>query len=303
MEKTDVKFDKALFLYNGNAGNDELKWKLAKTLPVLAEGIRDLRVVMTSSAEEAVYVCRKHSKEVDLLIILGGDGTVHQCINSISGLTHRPVLAILPGGTSNDFSRMLGMPQDLEQAAAALLEGEVMNIDVGTENERYFLNFWGIGLVAETSRNIDAEQKRNLGVLSYFMSTIRTVNQAEPFYYKIVADGATYEDEAVLVIVLNGKFLGTREVPIPSIQADDGLLDVLVVKTSTLASFRELLSIRNPNADMERFRELEHFQAKEVNITTQASKEADMDGELVGATPANISILPHHLQIIGFSQQ
>ncbi|MFC2947796.1 diacylglycerol/lipid kinase family protein [Virgibacillus sediminis] len=300
MDNTAVKYEKALFIYNGNAGNEELKWKLSQTLPLLSEGIRELRVVKSRSAEESVRICRDYSREVDLLIILGGDGTVHQCINSIAELDQRPVVAVLPGGTSNDFSRMLGIPQDLEEAAGAILAGEVLDIDVGKAEDRYFLNFWGIGLVAETSRNIDADQKKNLGVLSYFMSTLRTVNQTEPFSYEIIADGGKkYEDEAVLIIVLNGKYLGTRELPIPTIQADDGLLDVLVIKTSTLATFRELLSIRNPHTDLEDFTELEHFQAKDLRIATPASKEADMDGELEGATPAHIAILPGHLRMIG----
>ncbi|MFT8225183.1 hypothetical protein, partial [Streptococcus agalactiae] len=68
--------------------------------------------------------------------------------------------------------------------------------------------FWGIGLVSEVSNNIDAEEKAKLGKIGYYLSTIRTVKNAETFPVKITYDGQVYEDEAVLVMVGNGEYLG-----------------------------------------------------------------------------------------------
>lgn len=295
-------YDKALFLYNGNAGANDMEQKLTQTLPVLAKAIRELTVIQTTSVEEAKRTCVIFAEDVDLLIILGGDGTVHACINSIAALENRPVVAILPGGTSNDFSRMLQMPQNLKQAANAIINGEIVDIDLGKSDDNYFLNFWGIGLVSEASQNINEDQKNNLGVLSYFMSTIRSVNQAEPFHYEVHADESKYAGEAVMILVLNGKFIGTRELPIPSIAPNDGKLDVLIVKNSTLASFRELLSMSNPNIDAEQLNELDYFQASDLKVTTDSHMDIDTDGEISETTPAEIRLLPGYVRMVRGSE-
>lgn len=293
-----MKYEKGLFVYNGNAGNGNMEQKLSQTLPVLATVIKQLTVIQTKSIQEAKRIFEKYAAKVDIMIILGGDGTLHECINSIAPLNERPVIAILPGGTCNDFSRLLNMPQNLHQAAEAIASGDVVDIDVGKTSEKYFLNFWGIGLVSDTSLNIDEEQKQNLGILSYFMSTLRTVNQAEPFSYKIDADNAQYEGEGILILILNGRFIGTRELPLPTVNANDGKLDVLVIKNSTLASFRELLSLNRAETNSKQLTELTHVQAKSVSIATSDEKAVDMDGEIDGITPAEITALKSHVKMV-----
>ncbi|PAV30695.1 diacylglycerol kinase [Virgibacillus profundi] len=291
-------YSRGLFLYNGNLEKNDLDKKLARTLPILSQRVKELTVIQTATIEEAKNVCRGFADQIELLIILGGDGTVHECINSLATLENKPAIAILPGGTANDFSRMLHMPQNLQAAAHAIVEGDIVDIDLGKADDQYFLNFWGIGLVSETSKNIDDDQKKSLGVLSYFMSTLKTVGQAELFSYEIIADDMTYDGEAVMILVLNGKFLGTKELPIPKVSPTDGKLDVLIVKNSNLASFRELLSMNNPELDADGLTELTHLQVEAIKIKADKSKVIDMDGEMNGTTPSEITILPNHLQMI-----
>ncbi|WP_077324369.1 YegS/Rv2252/BmrU family lipid kinase [Virgibacillus siamensis] len=293
-----MKYEKALFIFNGNEDDTNMRQNLSEILPVLSTNIKELTTIRTMSLEELKDTCVNFAQEVELIIVLGGDGTLHECINSISPLEKRPVLAILPGGTCNDFSRTLNMPQNPRQAAEVLVDGEVVDIDVGFADKRYFLNFWGIGLISETSLNINETQKKNFGVLSYFMSTLKTVNQAESFFYNISGESENHQGEAVMILVMNGNFIGTRKLPIPSLHPSDGLLDVLVIKNSSIASFRELLSMNRPNTDVEQLSEIIHFQASSVQITTEQEMEIDMDGEIDGVTPEAIRILPGHLQMI-----
>ncbi|WP_237648707.1 YegS/Rv2252/BmrU family lipid kinase [Sediminibacillus terrae] len=292
-------FESGLFLYNGNK-KEEVGQDLQQALPVLAKAISNLHVIQTTSLEELQETCKGYASEVDVIIILGGDGTVHECINAIAGLEKRPAVAILPGGTCNDFSRMLGMPQNVRQAAEAIVNGQIRAVDIGQSDSRYFLNFWGIGLVTETSINIDKEQKRRLGVLSYFLSTLRTINQAEPFGYRIKADGEEIEGEAVLIVVLNGKYIGTREIPVSAITPQDGKLDVLIVKNSSLAMFRELMMMNQEDANTEALTELSHVQVNqaEIEVKGQEERQIDMDGEIVDTVPASIRILPSHVNMI-----
>ena len=293
-----AQYETGLFLYNGNAGNNDLEQKLTKTLPTITKAINKLSVVQTKTIEEAKKTCVDHAGTVDIIIILGGDGTLHACINSIAQLEKRPIIGILPGGTCNDFSRMIGTSQNLNQAAEGIAQGEVIDVDLGRSGDDYFLNFWGIGFISEASVNIDSDQKKSFGVLSYYMSTLRTVNQAESFSYQITNETDTYEGEAVLILVLNGRFMGAKELPITTADPSDGKADVLIIKTSNLASFREFLSMNKPTTDPEQLSELIHFQAETLEISTDQAKEVDMDGEVKGTTPASITVLPKHIRMI-----
>ncbi|WLV24044.1 YegS/Rv2252/BmrU family lipid kinase [Aciduricibacillus chroicocephali] len=294
-----VHFEKAVLFYNKIAGDSDVEQKLADTVPILGRVIDELTLISTETESDLQTKCRNMAELVDLMIFLGGDGTVHTAINSIAPLQKRPVIAILPGGTSNDFSRTLNIPQRLSEAAESLAQGKLIPIDVGKSNDDYFLNFWGIGLVSDTSKNVDGNQKESFGVLSYFMSTLKTIREADSFQYEIHADGGVKrEGEAVLVFVLNGCFVGTRRLPINSINPRDGIFDILIARNSNLASLRELMSLKNPDTDVTALTELDYFQARELKIITDSAKDIDMDGEINTRTPSVIQVLPNHLEFL-----
>ncbi|ARI78855.1 YegS/Rv2252/BmrU family lipid kinase [Halobacillus mangrovi] len=293
-----ARYEKGLFIYNGNSDSNELKQGLSQTLHVLTPYFKELKVIQTQSVEELDAVCKGQAAEVDVLFILGGDGTLHECINSLAELEKRPILGVLPGGTCNDFSRVLGIPQNLKQAAEAIMEGEEVSVDAGKTETEYFINFWGIGLVTQTSFNIDEEQKSRLGVLSYFISALKTMGQARPFEFTIDIDGERLEGEAVMILVMNGRFIGTRQVPVPTIDLHDGNMDVLIIKNSNLTLFKELMTMKRPWADEDRFQELHHRQGKEIWIEVDSSQEIDMDGEIKGETPASIKVLNDHFTFL-----
>ncbi|MDI5983050.1 diacylglycerol kinase family protein, partial [Amycolatopsis magusensis] len=101
------------------------------------------------------------------------------------GLEKRPAVAILPGGTCNDFSRTLGIPQQMQKAAQMIVDGVEKKVDLIKAGDRYLLNFWGIGLIADTSNNINDKEKAVLGKISYFTSALRTLQQTDPFHVRI----------------------------------------------------------------------------------------------------------------------
>lgn len=293
-----VYFEKAVLFYNKNAGESEIEQKLAEAVPILGRFIRKLTMIHTESAEDMRTKCVEAAAETELIIVLGGDGTVHTAVNSIAPLERRPALAILPGGTSNDFSRTLNMPQKLAEAAESMAEGRIVPIDVGKSNDDYFLNFWGVGLVSDTSKNVDEDQKESFGVLSYFMSTLRTIKKAETFQYEAETSGERRTGEAILIFILNGRFVGTRRLPINEIDPQDGKLNVLIARNSNLASLRELMSLESRNSNIGQFNELDYFTASELSVMTDAPKEIDMDGEMYTETPSKIHMLPSHLQFL-----
>ena len=82
-------------------------------------------------------------------------------------------------------------------------------------NNDYFSNFWGVGLISDASSNIDEQEKNRFGKIGYLLSAVRTIGESAPFPYKLEYDGDSIEGEAVMILVLNGCFIGTSLLPFP----------------------------------------------------------------------------------------
>ncbi|SIS56940.1 diacylglycerol/lipid kinase family protein [Salimicrobium flavidum] len=292
------RFDKGLLVYHANAGKTEIEHNLSQVLPVLAEAVKELITVQTEGIDDLHLTAERYKQDIDVFFILGGDGTVHECVNIFAEVENPPVFGVLPAGTCNDFARMLGLPMNLNQAAHQLVEGKGKKVDIGKSEGRYFANFWGIGLVTRTSHNIDEDQKDSLGVLSYFISAFKTMSGAETFSYQMEVDGKKMEGEAVMLMVMNGSFIGTRQVPDPDVRIDDGYFNVMVIKDSNFRLFRELMTMSRPWTNEDNFRELAYAKASHIKISTDPVEEVDQDGEIEGETPSEITLLPKRLSFL-----
>lgn len=291
------KFQNAMLLYNVNAGEEDAGAKLSAVVPELAKIIKELTIIRPESQTEARAICR-HAGRYELIVIMGGDGTVHQCLDVIAQLDERPLIAILPGGTSNDFSRTVGMPQDLRSAAESLATGKIVETDIGKAGSQHFVNFWSVGLAALTSKNVDSGQKKSFGPFSYMASTLRTLKEAENFSYTIQTQDKQLEGEAIAIFVINGTSLATAPIPVAAISPYDGKLDLLIFKNTNAAALLELISLRREGADSDQLKTIDYIQADSLNIKANSLQHVDMDGELYEFITGDIRILPKHLRLL-----
>jgi diacylglycerol kinase family enzyme len=119
------------------------------------------------------------TRATDVVIALGGDGTVNEVVNGLlADGVHGgvPVLGVIPAGATNVFFRSLGLPIDPQAATVALMEslrsGRYRNINVGRVDERYFVFCAGIGLDAAIIEQV--EEQRDLGGKSTLSLTATT---------------------------------------------------------------------------------------------------------------------------------
>ncbi|GAE06699.1 iron(III) dicitrate ABC transporter [Paenibacillus sp. JCM 10914] len=184
------------------------------------------------------------------------------------------------------------------EAARDLMLGHTHELDIGKVNDRVFTNFFGIGLITDTSENINSELKGTLGRLSYFISTLQTVRTTEPFRYGVELDGHTRTGDAVMIYISNGRSLGTQTLPFSRESLHDGLLDVLIIKEAGIPLLKELLGRKvqgewKPDNDR-----IEYVQAASVRLTTDHPMRADTDGEVYIEVPAAITIMPRALRFL-----
>lgn len=290
-------YTKGLLIYNGNAGSLDTN-QLGTALGILSAHLPELNVRRTDQPGEAQQLCRDLGEQYDVLYILGGDGTVHECINGLALLDHPPIIGVLPGGTCNDFSRALMMPQQIAKAAEALNHRHTRTLDIGTVNGQYFTNFYGIGLIAETSQNINTDLKGAFGKISYFLSTLQTVRTAEPFHFHLTHDEGEIDGEAIMIYVANGRFLGTNPLPFPASSLEDGLLDVLIIREAGLPLLREIVSRKTEEVWNPQYSNIDYIRTTRAKLTTPEPMPADMDGEIYLQTPADLGVLSGKLTFL-----
>lgn len=143
----------------------------ARSRDVLARALRsevDLELGYTEHRGHAAELARDATLTgIDLVVTLGGDGTVNEVVNGL--LTKGPgpdvpALAVVPGGSTNVFARALGLPKDWAEGTGVILEalrdGRTRTIGLGLADDRYFTFCAGFGLDAETIRRVESYRTR-----------------------------------------------------------------------------------------------------------------------------------------------
>jgi diacylglycerol kinase (ATP) len=287
---------KAAIILNSAAGKKQLVNMLPEIKATL-ENTYHLKVYETKAKGDGASLVKELSTKNDLLIGAGGDGTIYELINTLSSLKNRPTFAVLPGGTCNDFSRALGLPQNPLKAAAQIAKGKAETIDIGKSNTNYFSNFWGIGMITNVSEQISSAVKENFGRLAYYLSTLQNMKNIKPFQLTVEADTFSFNDQAVMMLVGNGPFIGGMRTFFPHNNIQDGKFDVLIIKERSLESFFSLIRSKFTNTP-NLHDDLIYFQTTKLNIQTFPDQQIDCDGERQFYTPSSIEVLPKHLNVI-----
>jgi diacylglycerol kinase family enzyme len=166
-----------------------------------------VEAVDTETREHATQLTREAAAEgYDVVVAFGGDGTVNEAANGLAG-SDTP-LSVLPGGATNVFCRILGIPNDVVDATEHLLrmadDFEPRRVDVGTVNGRLFTFSSGVGLDASVTERVDRHPrlKARLGPWYYTWAAVSTFNRqylVKPPRLRFEADGRTVDGVTVVV--------------------------------------------------------------------------------------------------------
>ena len=236
---------------------------------------------------------------------VGGDGSVNDVIHGImdAGLadTRDVTLAVLPQGTGNDWARSLGITRDPAQIARVLAAGRTMLHDVGTIDfpdtggrRRWFINVAGAGYDAWVTEHVPRPVP---SAFTYLGIALRGLARYRAPEFSITAGDARLEGRMLLAFVANGQFCGNRMHVVPIARMDDGLLDVLAVRELSLLQALPKLGKLYAGRILGD-RAVRHVQAARVRIETRPEAVIQADGQIVGRTPAEFSLLGKALRVI-----
>lgn len=278
----------------GRRGADEIEALLRE---VLAPHMR-LTVVRTRRAGDAVSLGRAAARESDLVIAVGGDGTVNEVANGMLAGGHAP-LAIIPTGSTNVVARSFGIPTEPRYAARALL-GQLRpkSIDViRMDNDRIALHMIGSGFDALMMGDTEPMLKRAAAWMAYVPAALKHVTSSA-WSFNITVDNQTVSTIAKMVLVANGGFVIDPRFEVGrNIRNDDGLLDVIVFNPPNLAATTEIAS-RIAIGQVDRSQYVRQYTGKHVRIESDPSAPVECDGDVIGTTPVEMRIVPAALTLL-----
>jgi len=242
---------------------------------------------------------------VELVVSVGGDGTLNETVNGIVRAGGRTELAVVAIGTGMDFVRTHGIPTRFDDAVHVALTGRARTVDVGRvryrtwageEAERYVCNVGSVGMSAAVAQRANGMSKLLGGRTTFFYALVRVFFEWQNTVIDVEIDGERRSARMHDVIVANGRYHGGAMWLAPEAEPDDGLFDVLTIGDVTKLDFVTTAPklyrgthLSHPKVDLVR--------ARTVSVDAREPLPIELDGEQVGTTPARFEVVPGAIRV------
>jgi diacylglycerol kinase (ATP) len=238
------------------------------------------------------------------IFVLGGDGTFQVLLNAIELPSHVQ-LGILPAGGGNDLAASLGLPPDPVESASLLMNGvsdflDVAQASTADGNKRLYAGGGGVGLDAEAARYAGGAFRHLRGRSRYLLAAIRALIGFHPIRVRVQfepGEGEELRANVLVLGVLNTPSYGAGLRLAPAARPNDGCLDLVALEDLTwpeiVAVLRSLVATGELGT-----RRVRRFPIRWVRIETDRPCLFHGDGEILGPTPVEISVLPRAVSVL-----
>ncbi len=303
-------FKKIICVVNPNSANKRTGRELPQIVSQIERKLGRIDVEQTRSQGHATELVRQANKAgADLIIAVGGDGTMNEAANGFfepdgTPITNAATLSMIPRGTGGDYRKTFGLGLTLEEAIDRIQNGSIRSVDVGRMKAydfggnpvaKHYINILSFGVSGLVDYYCNTSSKALGGKASFFIATIKGLARWKNRKIRLELDGGKVVEELVIqtLAVANGRYFGGGMMMAPDADPSDGLFDVVAMGDFTL-----LESIK----DGSKIYKGKHLESPKVK-TWRASKikaEAidagehvyiDMDGETPGRIPIEIEML------------
>lgn len=293
-------FSSACLIFNPVAGQSDSDQDISEIKRHLEPHL-NLEIQFTTEEISAQQLAREAlERNAECLIASGGDGTVSQ-VAGVLAESDVP-LGIIARGTANAFANALNIPQNIEDACKTILGGKRRVVDLGKCAEKTMTLLAGIGVEAELVEDADREAKDRLGMLAYFLSAFKQLQEFEIFQATLETDDQIIEVDAAAITVANVAPASSILAQGPAgIIMDDGLFDVTIIapnnRRSAVAASYHLLQSAIHEDGVERD-DIGYLRTQRIKITTHPPQKVVLDGEIIGETPIELECIPRKLAVI-----
>lgn len=296
---------KTLFLMNGSK---EVSKPLQRFLDSCSRILGDhYHFVSSKQEKELVEIARKNASNFDMIVGIGGDGTINEILNGLltSKLAEVPILAIIPFGTGNDlYQSSFFQTFHFDLFIDALTNPTYVLSDIGkmvTENEtRFFLNVADIGFGGSVVLSLSEFRQKYGPKFSYGLAILKTFVGFKRPQVSIEASHFSYQGELLLAAACNGSIFGNGLHIHPGASISDGKLNMTILAKVSLFDYvmnvykvKRGKRIKHPEAH--------YFESNTLTLTSPSEEiHAETDGEYIRAKSFEISIIPQRLKILSY---
>ena len=289
---------KVKFIYNPYSGENLILSKLDKVISLHQEaGYTIVPYRITAGEDVGVALNDIKDGNYKYILIAGGDGTVDSVVNAMAKSGISLPIGILPVGTANDFSKFLGMPSDVEEACKQILSSEVKSVDLGSINDKYFVNVASTGLFTDVSQKTDVNLKNTIGKLAYYLKGLEELPNFRKLHVNILSKEVEFDGEMYLLLVFTGATAGNFNLATRA-DACDGLLDIIMFKAVQIYELLPLFIkvLKGEHLDSNK---VLYFKTDYLKVECHEDIVTDIDGEKGPDFPLEIKCIKGGLKILG----
>lgn len=289
---------RARIIYNPTSGREIFKKHLPEVLEKLEVAGYETSCHATTGEGDATNAAKiAVERGFDVVIAVGGDGTLNEVVAGVSQFKKRPKIGLIPMGTTNDFARAVHIPRKIDEAVDIIIKGDTIPVDVGLINdERYFINIAAGGRITELTYEVPSKMKTLLGQLAYYLKGIEMMPSVKSAHMKLDIDGEVFDGNAMMFLCALTNSVGGFEKLAPDASINDGKFTVIVLKECSLADFARLatLALRGEhlNDPLVIYRK-----ASRVTLSSEQDVHLNLDGEYGGDAPATFQNLMRHIEV------
>ena len=230
------------------------------------------------------------------IVVAGGDGTFNAAVQEVTGT--ETSLGLIPLGTANSLALELGIPFSVREAARAIKTGKVRTLDLGKAGSHFFAMGAGMSFDSHVIRKVDRGSKWFMGAMAYIVhGVVESFRYPFPLLKIESEDPVPVRSEGYLVIVANARYYGGHFKAAPRASMEDGLLDVVVMKRKGLLPLVHYLEAMR-YGDITRLADVDYFQCRRFQITSDPAVPVHVDAEVVEMTPCVFECVPKALKMI-----
>ncbi len=285
------------FIVNPTAGGKAGK-KIRKALPEIQKHLIENKVEYafpyTEYKKQATTLTAELiEKGATTIVVIGGDGTLHEVINGFTDFD-KTALGIIPLGTGNDFASALNLPPDPVEALDVIIKGEPKYTDFMQMPTVRGLNIIGMGVDVDVLKRYNKLKKKSK--FGYTLSLIKTLFNINYVDFKAEMNGETKDYHSFVACIANGDRYGGGMRVCPPACPYDGSLDFIAVdEINGLKIINALLKLKN--GKLLSLKQTLHDKMKEVKIFPNGDYTVNVDGELYENIPFEVKIVSDKLRV------
>lgn len=289
---------RARIIYNPTSGRELFRKHLPEVLEKMEVAGYETSCHATTAEGDAVHAAQLAvERKFDLIVAVGGDGTLNEVVSGIAEYERRPKIGLIPMGTTNDFARAVHIPRDINKAVDIIIKGDSIPVDVGKMDDRYFINIAGGGRLTELTYEVPSKLKTVLGQLAYYLKGIEMLPSIRSSNVRIEYDGHVFEDKAMMFLIGLTNSVGGFEKLAPDASINDGKFTLLILKEVNMAEFIRLASLALRGEHLSDPHVI-YTKASRISVSSKERVLLNLDGEYGGALPATFENLYRHIEMM-----